>query len=290
MEIKNLRYFLAVAREENMSKAAEQLHVSQPTLSKTLKALEEELGKKLFVRHSFSISLTDEGMLLRDRAQDLVAMSDKIEQEFNSLDDITGGDIYFGLAESYQIRYLAREIYKLKEKYPHFTYHITSGDTEQVTEKLDKGILDFAVLCETPDSNKYEYVKFPEADVWGTIMPSSHPLAKKKSIRVSDLIGQPLFVSEQSWNNEIKAWAKDRFNELRLEGSFRLSYNGSVFAREKLGILLTFKNLINTEGTDMVFKPLSPELKSELYLIWNKYQTFTPIAEKFLEQIKKAFK
>ena len=273
MEIKNLRYFLAVAREENMSKAAEQLHVSQPTLSKTLKSLEEELGKKLFVRHSFSISLTDEGMLLRDRAQDLVAMSDKIEQEFSSLDDITGGDIYFGLAESYQIRYLAREIYKLKEKYPNFTYHITSGDTEQVTEKLDKGILDFAVLCETPDSNKYE---------------SSHPLAKKKSIHVSDLIGQPLFVSEQSWNNEIKIWAKERFPKLKLEGSFRLSYNGSVFARENLGILLTFKDLINTEGTDMVFRPLSPELKSELYLIWNKYQTFTPIAGKFLEQIKRA--
>ena len=290
MEIKNLRYFLAVAREENMSKAAEQLHVSQPTLSKTLKALEEELGKKLFIRHSFSLSLTDEGMLLRDRAQDLVAMSDKIEQEFNSLDDITGGDIYFGLAESYQIRYLAREIYKLKEKYPNFTYHITSGDTEQVTEKLDKGLLDFAVLCETPDSNKYEYVKFPEADVWGAIISSSHPLAKKKSIHVSDLIGQPLFVSEQSWNNEIKTWAKERFPKLKLEGSFRLSYNGSVFARESLGILLTFKNLINTEGTDMVFRPLSPELKSELYLIWNKYQAFTPIAEKFLEQIKKTFK
>lgn len=290
MEIKNLRYFLAVAREENMSKAAEQLHVSQPTLSKTLKSLEEELGKKLFVRHSFSISLTDEGMLLRDRAQDLVAMSDKIEQEFSSLDDITGGDIYFGLAESYQIRYLAREIYKLKEKYPNFTYHITSGDTEQVTEKLDKGILDFAVLCETPDSNKYEYVKFPEADVWGAIISSSHPLAKKKSIHVSDLIGQPLFVSEQSWNNEIKTWAKERFPKLKLEGSFRLSYNGSVFARENLGILLTFKDLINTEGTDMVFRPLSPELKSELYLIWNKYQAFTPIAEKFLEQIKKTFK
>lgn len=290
MEIKNLRYFLAVAREENMSKAAEQLHVSQPTLSKTLKALEEELGKKLFIRHSFSISLTDEGMLLRDRAQDLVAMSDKIEQEFSSLDDITGGNIYFGLAESYQIRYLAREIYKLKEKYPNFTYHITSGDTEQVTEKLDKGILDFAVLCETPDSNKYEYVKFPEADVWGAIISSSHPLAKKKSIHVSDLIGQPLFVSEQSWNNEIKTWAKERFPKLKLEGSFRLSYNGSVFARENLGILLTFKDLINTEGTDMVFRPLSPELKSELYLMWNKYQAFTPIAEKFLEQIKKNFK
>lgn len=289
MDIKNLKYFLAVARAENMSKAAKQLHVSQPTLSKTMRSLEVELGKKLFIRHSFSISLTDEGMLLRDRASDLVAMADKIEKEFTTLDDLAGGEIYLGLAESYQIRYLAREIYKLKEKYPNFTYHITSGDTEQVTEKLDKGLLDFAVLCETPDSNKYESVKFPQSDIWGAVIPASHPLAAKKNIEVSDLIGQAIFVSEQSWNNEIKAWAGDRFPDLTLEGSFRLSYNGSIFVREKLGILLTFKDLINTEGQDIVFRPLSPELKSELYLIWNKYQTFTPLAGRFLEHIKAAF-
>ena len=140
MDIRSLRYFLAVAREENMTRAAELLHVTQPTLSKTLKSLEEELGKKLFTRRSFSIRLTDEGMLLRDRAEDLVAMADKIEQEFMSLDEITGGDLYFGLAESYQIRYLAREIHRFKAAYPGLNYHITSGDTEQVTEKLDKGL------------------------------------------------------------------------------------------------------------------------------------------------------
>ena len=163
MEIKNLRYFLAVAREENMSHAAQMLHVTQPTLSKTLKALEDELGKKLFTRHSFSIKLTDEGMLLRDRAEDLIAMTDKIEQEFISLDDITGGDIYFGLGESYQIALLAREIKKLKDRYPSFTYHITSGDTEQVTEKLDKGLLDFGVICETP--NKAGILKYRNGQV-----------------------------------------------------------------------------------------------------------------------------
>ena len=145
MEIRVLRYFLEIAREENMTRASHRLHVSQPTLSKQIKDLEDELGKKLFTRHSFSIKLTDEGMLLRDRAEDLIAMADKIEQEFISLDDITGGDIYFGLGESYQIALLAREIKKLKDRYPSFTYHITSGDTEQVTEKLDKGILDFGV-------------------------------------------------------------------------------------------------------------------------------------------------
>ena len=267
MEIKNLRYFLAVAREENMSHAAELMHVTQPTLSKALKALEDELGKKLFTRHSFSIKLTDEGMLLRDRAEDLIAMADKIEQEFISLDDITGGEIYFGLGESYQIALLAREIKKLKDRYPTFTYHITSGDTEQVTEKLDKGILDFGVICELPNKEKYEYLPFPASDRWGAVMLKSHPLARKKSIKVSDLIGQPL-----------------------LEGSFRLSYNASMFAKEGLGILLTFEHLINcSEESDLVFRPLSPKQETKLYLIWNKYQTFTPIAEKFLAQVRASF-
>ena len=155
MEIRTLRYFLAVAREENMTRAAEILHVTQPTLSRALRSLEEELGKKLFTRHSFSISLTEEGMLLRSRAEDLVTMADKIEREFLSLDDVTGGELYLGLAESYQIRYLARELRSLKAVCPGLRYHITSGDTEQVTEKLDKGLLDFAVLCDRPDPRKY---------------------------------------------------------------------------------------------------------------------------------------
>ena len=290
MEIRHLRYFLAVAREENMTKAAELLHVSQPTLSMTLKALEEELGKKLFRRHSFSIELTDEGMLLRDRAADLVAMADKIEQEFISLDDITGGDLYLGLAESYQIRYLARELGRLKKVYPAMNYHITSGDTEQVTEKLDKGLLDFAVICEPPDELKYDFIEFPEVDIWGAVMPSDHPLAALPLVTVDDLAGQPLFVSEQSWNYEIAEWAGDKQAELRLEGSFRLSYNGSVFAREGLGLLLTFKGLVDcSEGSGLVFRPLSPQLETHLYLIWNKYQTFAPLAQKFLGQIRNSF-
>ncbi len=286
MEIRHLRYFLAVAREENMTRAAELLHVSQPTLSKTLKALEEELGKKLFTRHSFSIELTEEGILLRDRAEDLIAMADKIEQEFLTLDDITGGDLYFGLAESYQIRYLARELGKLKSVYPSMNYHITSGDTEQVTEKLDKGLLDFAVICEPPDERKYDYIAFPEADVWGAVMPSDHPLAAKESVDIDDLAGQPLFCSEQSWNYEIAEWAGKRKSELHLEGSFRLSYNGSMFALEGLGILLTFKGLINcSPESGLVFRPLAPCQETHLYLIWNRYQTFTPLARKFLAQL-----
>lgn len=290
MEIRTLRYFLAVAREENMTRAAETLHVTQPALSKQLKSLEEELGKKLFTRHSFSIKLTDEGILLRNRAEDLVSMADKIEKEFISLDDITGGDLFFGLAESYQISYLAREISEFKKRYPGLKYHITSGDTEQVAEKLDKGLLDFTVLAETPDSSKYESIEFPEADVWGAIMPADDRLAKKKAITVDDLIGLPLFCSEQSWKNDLPLWAKERMNELHLEGSFRLSYNGSIFAKEHLGYLLTFNKLIDTSAeSGLVFRPLSPRLETKLYLVWKKYQTFSPIAEKFLSHVKQSF-
>ena len=290
MEIRTLRYFLAVAREENMTRAAETLHVTQPTLSKALKALEDELGKKLFTRHSFSIKLTDEGVLLRNRAEDLVSMADRIEKEFVSLDDITGGDLYFGLAESYQICYLAREIHTFKQTYPGLRYHITSGDTEQVAEKLDKGLLDYVVLAESPDVAKYESLVFPEADVWGLVFPEDDPLAKKKAIRVDDLTGLPLFCSEQGWNRDIPLWAKEKMEGLHLEGSFRLSYNGSIFAKERLGYLLTFDRLVDTSpGSGLVYRPLFPRLETRLYLVWKKYQTFSPIAERFLKQVQMSF-
>ena len=290
MEIRTLRYFLAVAREENMTRAAEQLHVTQPTLSKALKALEDELGKKLFTRHSFSIRLTDEGVLLRNQAEDLVSMADKIAREFVTLDDITGGDIYLGLAESYQIRLLARAIREFRKQYPALRYHITSGDTEQVTEKLDKGLLDFAVLVEEPDRAKYETRGFPFSDVWGLVFPADDPLAKKKAITVDDLIELPLFCSAQSWQNDIPRWCGPRIRELRLEGSFRLSYNGSMFAREGLGYLLTFDRLIDTSpDSGLVFRPLSPRLENKLFLVWKKYQPLSPIAGRFLNHLQTSF-
>ncbi len=288
MEIRTLRYFLTVAREENMTHAAEILHLTQPTLSKAMKGLEDELGKKLFIRHSFSIQLTEEGRLLRSRAEDLVTMADKIEQEFLSLDDITGGDLYLGLAESYQIRYLAKEIRSLKNRFPDLRYHITSGDTEQVTEKLDKGLLDFAVVCEVPDAHKYESLRFPETDTWGLVLPSSSPLAHNKTITAEDLIGVPLFTSRQGWEGDIRRWAGAYFDRLHLEGSFRLAYNASMFVQEGLGYQLTFDRLVDCSG-DLVFIPLDPKLESRLYLIWNRYQTFTPIAERFLQQIRGSF-
>ena len=291
MEIRTLRYVLAIARTENMTRAAEILHVSQPTLSKQMKALEEELGRKLFTRHSFHISLTEEGALLRDRAAGLVEMADKIESEFTALDEVIGGDLYLGLAESRQIRYLARVIRAMKKDFPVLRCHITSGDTEQVADKLDKGLLDFTVLAEAPNARKYDFLPFPEADVWGLIVPAGNPLAAKERITVDDLIGLPLFCSGQAWRNEIAGWSGERHAELTLEGSFRLSYNASVFVREGLGFQLSFGGLVDVSPqSGLVFRPLDPELKTRLYLIRNRYQALTPIAEKFLAQVRSSFR
>lgn len=288
MEIRTLRYFMAIAREENMTKAAALLHVSQSTLSKQMQMLEEELGKKLFKRHSFSISLTEEGMLLRKRAADVLLLTDKISTEFAALDDITGGNIYFGCAESYQMRYLASYIKGFKEKYPDFHYHITSGDTEQVAEKLDAGILDFAVIVEDPDYDKYNVLTMPEGDVWGLVMPADSQLAEKESIKFEDLIGLPLFCSSQGWRFDLPKWCGKGIEQLNLEGSFRLHYNASVFVKEGLGYLLTYDKLCDTsEENGLTFRPLFPKLETKIYIIWKKGQLLTPIANRFIEGMQK---
>lgn len=288
MEIRTLRYFLAAAREENLTRAAEQLHVTQPTLSKQIKSLERELGQQLFVRHSFSVELTDEGALLRERAEDLVRLADRIEGEFLSLGDVTGGDIHLGLAETPRVGYLAREIARFREGHPGLRYHVISGDTEQVCERLDRGVLDFALLVEEPDAEKYENLRLPEGDTWGAIVPEDSELAKLDCVRVADLVGQPLLCSGQSWRADIPRWAGERMGELTLAGEFTLSYNASRFAREGLGYLLTFDGLIDTsEGSGLAFRPLDPPLVNPVYLIWRAHQVFSPIAERFLDQLRR---
>lgn len=287
MEIRTLRYFLTAAKEENITHAAEILHITQPALSKQIRMLEEELGKKLFIRHNFSIELTEEGRLLQKRAEDLVEMADKITDEFMSLDDIIGGTIYLGLAESYQIRYLTEEIRAFKSLYPHFHYSITSGDTEQVMEKLDKGLLDFGVIMERPNEHKYDLMKLPEKDVWGLLISETDALAQKEKITIDDLQGRSIFISPQSWEKDIPRWCGARRDELKLEGTFRLAYNGSLFVKAGLGSLFTIKNLVYAgEGSGLVFRPLEPILSTELYLIWKRGQKFTPLAARFLEHMK----
>ena len=290
MEIRVLRYFFEIAREENMTRASERLHVSQPTLSKQMKDLEEELGKKLFRRGSASIHLTDEGMLLRKRAEDIIAMVDKTKNEFKSLNEITGGDVYIGCAESYQIRYLAEIIRDFRESYPLLKYHILSGDTLQVAERLDRGLLDFAVIVEPPNLQKYNYIELPVADTWGVVMRKDCPLAKQQSITADDLIGYDLISSPQSIEADFPRWCGEKLDELNISGTINLFYNGTAFVRAGAGLLLTFDRLADTgSDSDLCFRPLAPTLESKMFIIWKRYQVFSPIAERLIEEIKSAF-
>lgn len=291
MEIRVLRYFIEIAREENMTKAAERLHVSQPSLSRQMKELEKELGKKLFFRSSYSIHLTDEGMLLRKRAEDLLDMADKISSEFHSLDEMAGGEIFIGCAESYLVKYLAQAVKKLYQAHPLIHYHIVSGDTVQVAEKLDKGLYDFAFIVEPPDLSQYNYLEVPGTDVWGAVMRHDHPLAAKSNITIDDLIPYPIFSSEQAFNSDFPRWCGEKVDKLHLLASFNLSNNAAVFAREGLGLALTFNKLVDTSAqSELIFRPLSPRLETKMYIIWKKYQVFTPAAELLLDELRMMLK
>lgn len=290
MEIRVLRYFLEIARAGNMSRAAEAFHVSQPTLSKQMKDLEQELGKKLFRRGSTSLSLTDEGMLLRKRAEDILDMVDKTADEFRALNDISGGEVHIGCAESYQIKYLAQTIQVFKKKYPLFRYHLTSGNTEQVVERLDRGLIDFAVIAEPPNLSKYNYLEVPGVDLWGLVMKKDDALAQKKCIRVNDLMGLPLICSAQGMKFDIARWCGEKVDMLNLSGTVNLAYNGSVFVREGLGYMLMLNHLVDTgSDSDLCFRPLEPPLETKMYVIWKKYQVFSPISELLLDELKICF-
>lgn len=291
MELRVLRYFLAVAREQNMTRAAEQLHVTQPTLSKQLKQLEEEVGKKLFTRSNYSIQLTEEGILLRKRAEDILNMVDKTMEEFLSLDDLTGGDIYIGAAESESFCYFATIAKNLQSKYPNVKFHLYSGNTEVIAERLDRGLLDFAIIVQEVDLSKYNYIKIPTSDTWGVIMRKDSPLANKEFIQVDELLGLPLLVSRQGLTEDYPKVFKEELDQMHIVATFDLIYNASIMVRKGFGYALSFDRLIDTsEESDLCFRPLLPELKTNMYIIWKKYQIFSPISEKLLLEMQNFFK
>lgn len=288
MEIRVLRYFLKVAHEENITKAATFLHISQPTLSRQLKELEEELGKKLFVRSNYSVKLTEEGMLLRKRAEDILDMVDKTTAEFKSLDEINGGDIHVGCAESEGIKYFIRSAKKLQNKYPNIRYHVYSSDIDAISERLDRGLLDFAIIVHEVDPQKYNYIKLPSYDSWGLLMRKDSPLAIKESIYHQDLYSLPLISSRQSMTEEMPKWLGDNISKLNIIATYDLIFNASIMVREGLGYALGFDKLIYTGAdSDLCFRKLSPELNSPMYMIWKKYQIFSPVAQLLLDELKK---
>jgi len=290
MEIRVLRYFLEVAREGSVTRAAQRLHISQPTLSKQLKDLECELGKRLFVRGSHDVKLTDEGMLLRKRAEDILDMVDKTTHEFKALGKFTGGDVWLGCAESEGIKHLAQCFKALLERYPGLRLHLQSGNGADVTERLDRGLLDFAVIVHEVDLSKYNYLPMPAIDRYGVLMRKDSPLAGKEAVQVDDLLDVPLICSRQGITEDYPKVFQEKMDSLRIVATFNLAYNAGVLVREGVGCALTFDKLADTSAeSELTFRPLEPALETRMYLIWKKYQVFSPAAEVLLEEIKERF-
>ncbi len=292
MEIQVLRNFLAVAREGNITNAANRIHIAQPSLSRQIRNLEDELGQKLFIRGSHSVSLTPEGMILRKRAQDLIAMVDKIEDEFYTMGESISGDVHIGGGETYVFRYIVDILKNLQKDYPNIHYHLYSGNAAEITERLDKGLLDFGLLMQPADITKYNCIDLPEKDIWGIVMRKDSPLAQKDSITCDDLIGLPLICSRQSLQkmegNTFTDWFGEKMEQMNIIATFSLVYNSVFMVQQGMGYMVTVDNLANTTvNPDLCFRPLSPILEAGLTIVWKKYQVFSASAEKLLEQFQK---
>lgn len=288
MEFRVLRYFLAVAREESITGASKVLNVTQPTLSKQLMELEEELGKKLLIRGNRRITLTEEGVLLRKRAQEILELVDKTESEIRSNDEVISGDIYIGGGETDSMRLIAKILKKLQEKHPHIQYHLYSGNANDVIERLNKGLLDFGVLIGTVNIQNYDYFHLPTSDTWGLLMKKDSPLANLDSIRPENLHDIPLICSIQSLSgNEISRWFGNDFEKLNIVATYNLIYNATLMVEEGIGYALCLDKLVNTtSASNLCFKPLEPRLEAHLNIVWKKYQVFSNAAKQFLNKLQ----
>ena len=291
MELRILKYFLAVAREESISGAAQALHMTQPTLSRQLMDLEEELGKQLLIRGSRRITLTEDGMLLRKRAAEILDLVEKAEAELTAPDEVVNGDIYIGGGETEAMRMIAEIATGLQRSCPDIRYHLYSGNADDVTERLDKGLLDFGVLIEPANMKKYDYIRLPATDTWGLLMPRDCPLAARPVIRPQDLWDLPLITSRQSMlSNEFSGWLGKDFEKLRIVAPYPLVYNASLLVAAGMGYALCLDKLVNTsEESPLCFRPLEPRMEVHLDIVWKKYQVFSGAAERFLKEVREAF-
>lgn len=287
MELRVLQYFLTVAREQSISAAAQSLHLTQPTLSRQLKDLEEELGKQLLIRGSRKITLTEDGMLLRKRAEEILDLAGRTKKEISRSDDCVSGDIYIGTGETEGIRQIAKTAMKLRKEYPGIRFHMVSGDAMDVCERLDKGLLDFGILLGDIDKTKYSYLELPFKDVWGVLMPDDSPLAGKSYVTPQDLWNKPLILSRQTGNRSgLYRWLQKDPAALNAAATYNLIYNATLMVEEGMGYAFTLDRLVNTEGRSLCFRPLKPRLELNMYLVWKKYPVFSRASELFLEKVE----
>lgn len=284
MEFRVLQYFLAVTREQSISGAAESLHLSQPTLSRQLKDMEDELGKQLFIRSNRKITLTEEGMILRKRAEEITELVKKAQDEITLSDETASGDIHIGAGETDGVRFIARAAKELQQDYPLIHVHIVSGDRTSVIEQLDRGLIDFGLIFGEIDTSKYEYFKVPYTDSFGVLMRGDDSLSKQETISPQDLWGKPLIVSRQTiQGSSLSTLLQCDKEKLNIVASYNLLFNGSLMVDEGIGYAICLDKIINVSGdSNLCFRPLSTSADIDMHIVWKKYSVFTKAAEKFL--------
>lgn len=288
MEFRVLKYFLTVAQEENITKAAEVLHTSQSNLSRQLAELENIIGKKLFERGSRKIVLTEEGMFLRKRAKEIIELTERTETDLKTFNDVVSGVVHIGAVETHKMRMIADCIISLKEAYPQISYDFFSGSIAEITDGLNKGLLDFGLLVAPVDMQKYDYIKLPANDIFGLLMRKDCPLAELDTIRPENIGDYPVLVAHQQIEgNVLSGWLGREVQSLNIIGTFNLITNPAMMIEQGFGMAFTFDNLVNIpENSKLCFRPLEPKVEAELYLVWKKFQMFTKPAELFLESIQ----
>ena len=285
MELRVLRYFLAVAREENITKAAALLHVTQPTLSRQLMQLERELGVTLFRRSQYRIILTDDGMLLRRRAQEIVELADKTERELQHTASELTGEIAIGCGESAGMTFLSRHIREFRKLHPQVQFRIYSANADDIKERIEKGLLDMGLLTEPVDIGRYAFLRTPQKDRWGILVPREHPLAQKDSVATGDLLTMPLIVSgRDTVRNELASWFGDAYDKIEVAATYNLILNAANMVENGVGAALCFD--LDNISDALAFVPLSPTLESGTVLAWKKDQSCSAASEHFLQCVK----
>ena len=289
MELRVLRYFLAVAREENITKAAALLHVTQPTLSRQLMQLEQELGVKLFRRSQYRVVLTDDGMLLRRRAQEIVELADKAERELQHHEEELTGEVAIGCGETRSMTFLSQHIVEFRKLHPQVQFRIYSANADDVKERIEKGLLDMGLLTEPVDIGRYAFLRVPQKDRWGVLVPKGHRLAEKSGVTSGDLVGTPLLISvRERVRSELAGWFGDDYDKIEIAGYFNLILNAANMVENGVGAALPFD--LGNVSDGVTFVPLFPKLETGTLLAWKKDQSCSPAAEQFLDFIKNAEK
>ena len=285
MDIRILRYFLAVAREENITRAAESLHIAQPSLSKQLMELEHELGRPLLVRGKRKITLTEDGVLLRKRAEEIVALLDRTEAELTGGEEAIRGEVAVGGVPDAR---MLHAMTALRARHPGVRFRFYCGDANDVMERLDHGSLDFARLLQPVDTVKYDFLALPGSARWGLLLPASHPLAEKPGVTRADLPGVPLILHRRvGLQREIAHWAGTDVEDLNVAATYNIAYGQPAdYVKSGLGAFLLVEDQLGPLDAAVCFRPLDPPLTVHHALVWKRQVLFSKAARAFLEEIK----